>query len=74
MLTPDYLRRKDASEYLQRKYGFGAGSTLAKLACVGGGPLYHKVGRTVLYTAEALDTWAQARIGAVRRSTSDMGR
>jgi hypothetical protein len=69
-----YLRRNTAAEYLQAKYGFGAVSTLAKLACVGGGPTFQKAGRAVLYTAEALDAWAQAQIGAVRRSTSDMGR
>ena len=70
-----YYRRKAASEYLREKYGFGGGSTLAKLACVSSdGPPFRKAGRAVLYTAEALDTWAQAQIGAVRRSTSDMGR
>lgn len=71
MQTPDFLRRKAASSYLQEKYGFAGGSTLAKLASAGGGPTYHKAGAAVLYTIEALDTWARARIGAAQRSTSD---
>jgi hypothetical protein len=33
-----FLRRKQAREYLQAKYGFGAEKTLAKLAVTGGGP------------------------------------
>ncbi len=69
-----YLRRKAASEYLQAKYGFGGGSTLAKLACVSSdGPRYRNAGRAVLYTPDDLDTWALAKIGAPQRSTSDTG-
>jgi hypothetical protein len=71
--TPVYLRRKAASEYLLTKYGFGGGSTLTNLASLGGGPPFHKAGRTVLYTASDLDAWAQAKIVPVRRSTSDTG-
>jgi hypothetical protein len=74
MESPRYLRRNDASEFLREKYGFGGGSTLAKLACVGGGPIFHKAGRSVLYTIDDLDAWAQAKIGAPQRSTSDKGR
>lgn len=67
---PRFLRRKVAGAYLTEKYGFGAARTLAKAAVTGDGPEYHKAGRVVLYTREALDKWALAKIGAARRSTS----
>lgn len=67
---PTFLRRKAAGAYLTEKYGFGAARTLAKAAVTGDGPEYHKAGRVVLYTREALDKWALAKIGAARRSTS----
>jgi hypothetical protein len=43
---------------------------LAKLAVVGGGPIYRKAGRFPLYTAGDLDQWATSRLGTPRRSTS----
>ena len=69
--APAFLRRKPAGDYLTKKYGFGAARTLAKAAVTGGGPEYHKAGRVVLYTREALDKWALAKIGAARRQTSN---
>ena len=66
-----YLRRKDAAEYLKRSYGWGSLQTLAKLAVHGGGPIYRKFGRAVLYAPEDLDSWASAKLGAPQRSTSD---
>ena len=65
-----FLRRKAAGVYLTHKYGFGAARTLAKAAVTGEGPDFHKAGRVVLYTQQALDKWALAKIGAARRSTS----
>jgi hypothetical protein len=70
-----YLRRADAASYLQGSFGFPCSPQwLAKLAVVGGGPVFHKAGRTPLYAPSDLDAWAQARIGRPRRSTSDVGR
>jgi len=42
MVSVQYLRRKQAGVYLKEKYGFGSERTLAKLACVGGGPEFRK--------------------------------
>jgi hypothetical protein len=70
LLGQVFLRRKQAGAYLSEKYGFGAARTLAKAAVSGDGPEYHKVGRLVVYSREALDKWALAKIGAARRSTS----
>ena len=71
MSNPQFLRRKAAGEYIKSKFGFGSEKTLAKLACVGGGPEFRKVGSAVVYEPQALDDWALARIGAPQKSTSD---
>lgn len=53
------LRRYEASDYLFNTYGISrTRATLAKLAVIGGGPRYRKAGRTVLYSIEDLDSWA----------------
>lgn len=66
------LRRWEASRYLLDRYGIEmAIATLAKLACLGGGPSFQKAGRVPLYPVELLDEWAMARLGPVVRSTSE---
>lgn len=68
------LRRWEASEYLRIVHGIVvATATLAKLACIGGGPAYNKANRTPLYPVEELDRWARERLGKLLHSTSDMG-
>jgi len=71
MRQTEYLRRKAAGEYLKSKYGFGSERTLAKLACLGGGPIFHKAANAAIYKPEDLDAWALEKIGAPQRSTSD---
>jgi hypothetical protein len=66
-----FLRREAAAEYLKEKYGFGSKRTLAKLACLGGGPVFRKAGSIVLYEPQKLDEWALAQIGGPQLSTSD---
>jgi hypothetical protein len=46
--------------------------TLASMATRGGGPPYHKFGRAVLYRWSDALAWAEARLGPVRRSSSDL--
>lgn len=71
-MTPaQFLRRRAAGEYLKQKYGFGSEKTLAKLACLGGGPEFRKAANAALYEPQKLDEWAQSKIGAPQRSTSD---
>lgn len=73
MTTPDKprLRRCEAATYLEQRYGLTvAVATLAKYATIGGGPVFLKAGRAVLYDTSALDTWAIARLGEPRASTS----
>jgi hypothetical protein len=67
-----FFRRAQAATYVQVIYGFPCSRQwLAKLAVVGGGPIYRKAGRTPIYAPEDLDAWALARIGMPQRSTSD---
>jgi hypothetical protein len=68
-----FLRRRAAAEYLTKTYGFGACQTLAKGVVTGDTPEFHKAGRLVLYTREALDKWATSKISAARKSSSDFG-
>lgn len=50
-----------ASRYLA-EHGFPhAPATLAKLRCVGGGPLFLKHGSRVRYRPSALNAWLQSR-------------
>lgn len=68
-----FLRRAEAAAFVRRVYGFPCSRQwLAKLAVVGGGPIFRKAGRTPLYAPGDLDNWALARIGEPRRSTSDV--
>jgi hypothetical protein len=71
MHLAQFFRRKAAGGYLREKYGFGSERTLAKLACIGGGPEFRKAGSMVLYEPAKLDEWALARVGKPQRSTSD---
>jgi hypothetical protein len=65
------LRRKLAAEYLEVRWGITiAASTLAKWACIGGGPEFQPFNRTPLYTPAALDSWAVKKLGAPVTSTS----
>jgi hypothetical protein len=65
------LDRKQAAAFLSQ-HGFKtAPATLAKIACLGGGPLFRSFGRKPLYSAADLLAWAEARTTRPRRSTSE---
>jgi hypothetical protein len=69
-----FLRRKDAAEYLKTRYGFCSASMLALLAHQGRGPAFRKASsRVVLYEPAALDEWALAQISEPRTSTAKAG-
>jgi hypothetical protein len=67
------LSRKDAAQYLTTHGFTTAPATLAKLACLGGGPSFRSFGRKPLYRETDLIAWAQARTTGPRRSTSEAG-
>lgn len=68
----NYLRRKEAAIYLQKRYGAYTVQTLAKLACVGGGPPFRKLGPFPLYTEAELDLWAEAKMTGRLAHTSEL--
>jgi hypothetical protein len=72
MPTRKFLRRRAASDYLHDTHGLDrAPSTLAKLAVVGGGPPFRRIGRVPLYSTDDLDQWVGSKLSEPMRSTSD---
>lgn len=68
------LRRAEAAEFLTSK-GFPiAVSTLAKLATIGGGPIFRRYGRWPVYQAADLLDWARNRTSQAVHSTSELPR
>ncbi len=68
------LRRTEASQYLKDEWGINrAPSTLAKLATIGGGPMFERANRIPLYSPEFLDEWARSILSPPMSSTSDSG-
>ena len=66
------LRRKAASEYLHETHGLDrAPSTLAKLAVIGGGPIFRRINRVPYYSPENLDEWVASKLSPPMRSTSE---
>jgi len=65
------LDRKEAAQFLTSRGYRTAPATLAKLACLGGGPAFESFGRRPLYREPDLLAWAQSRATGPRRSTSE---
>ena len=73
MSTSRPLSRKEASDYLHDVHGIRRSpETLAKLACVGGGPGFRKAGRAPLYDPPSLDAWADKITSPTVHSTSQL--
>lgn len=67
-----FLERAAAAEYLTERGLRITKGTLGKLATTGGGPTYQRFGHRAVYTSESLDAWAEAKLSAPRRSTSEV--
>jgi hypothetical protein len=66
------LRRAEAAEYVRESWGYPlAARTLAKYACIGGGPKFRRASRFPLYNKEDLDAWVRAKLTRPVRSTSE---
>jgi hypothetical protein len=74
-LSPSALLRHEPCAQALTEAGFPiSAKTLATMATRGGGPLYRRFGRTVLYRwSDALD-WAEGRLSAPRRTSSEITR
>jgi hypothetical protein len=67
------MRRADAARYIREAHGIPcAPATLAKYACIGGGPAFRKAGNVPIYSRADLDAWARARLGKLVHSTSEL--
>lgn len=66
-----YLTRQEAASYLSERGLLVSKNTLQKFATVGGGPEYSIFGNRALYTHQNLDGWAEAKLTASRKSTSE---
>jgi hypothetical protein len=69
-MSASFLRPEAAGRFLKENYGFGSKKSLDVLAIRGGGPEFHKASRARLYTPEALNAWALAKIGPPQTSTA----
>jgi len=69
---PPRMTRPEASAYLLLQHGIRRKvGTLAKLAVLGGGPAFRKIGaRTVAYDVSELDRWADDMVSAPRSNTA----
>ncbi len=67
------MRRADAARYIREAYGIPcAAPTLAKYACIGGGPTFRKAGKFPIYSRDDLDAWAKQRLSKLVGSTSEL--
>jgi hypothetical protein len=70
---PRNMRRVEAARYIREVHGIPCvAPTLAKYACIGGGPAFRKAGKFPIYNQEDLDTWAEHRLSKKVRSTSEL--
>src|SRR5262245_15580971 len=68
-----WLTRREASAYLRDQHGImRSPATLAKLASVGGGPIFQKRGKAASYTKENLDRFADEITSKPVRTTSEL--
>ena len=71
--TPLNMRRADAARYIRENHGIPCShATLAKYACLGGGPAFRKAGKFPIYSRGDLDAWANQRLGKLVCSTSEL--
>src|SRR5262249_2573781 len=67
------LRRTEAAEHIQQKWGYPCSPrTLAKYAVTGGGPPFRKAGRYALYHPDDLDGWVGRKLSNAVTSTSEL--
>jgi hypothetical protein len=65
------MDRAETAEWLTKRGFKTTKSWLAKLATVGGGPMYRKFGRKPLYYPGDLEAWITSKLSRPQRSTSD---
>ena len=71
-MSDTYILRPEAAEFLTERGFPTTKNTLQKYATTGGGPIYRIFGNRALYTPGDLIGWAESKLSAPRRSTSDV--
>jgi hypothetical protein len=66
-----FLTRQDAAEFLTQRGLPVTKNQFQKLATTGGGPEYSIFGNRAVYSPENLLAWAEAKLTASRKSTSE---
>lgn len=66
------MRRSEAAKHVNEKGVPLSPKTLAKLAVVGGGPSFRKMGRIPLYDPSDLDVWVCSKLSRLVASTSEL--
>ncbi len=69
---PEFLTRPEAADHLSKRGLKITKNTLQKMATTGGGPEYQLFGIRALYRPSTLDDWAESKLSAPRRSTSEI--
>ena len=65
------LTPTSASVYLKAVHGVSTSpATLSKYRCLGGGPVFMKFGRRILYVPSDLDRWVKDRLSRPLANTS----
>ncbi|MGH9675492.1 MAG: hypothetical protein ACRD36_00195, partial [Candidatus Acidiferrum sp.] len=68
-----FLSVPGASALYQAEFGAPiAVGTLNKLRSIGGGPVFSRNGRRIVYRRSAILDWGNARVSHVMRSTSEL--
>lgn len=70
-INQDFMSRREAAEYLTARGLTVSHTTLQKWATTGGGPTYRRFGRRAVYSPSDLDAWAESKLTAPMRSTSE---
>lgn len=65
-----FLTRHEAAAYLSAQGLPTTYGLLSKLVVIGGGPLFSKWGKRVVYDAADLDVWMVERLGKKHASTT----
>lgn len=69
-MTEKYFVREEAAGEIRQRGIPCTKGTLAKLASIGGGPVYRVFGKNALYTLADINEWIDRKISAPRASTS----
>src|SRR5262245_18232351 len=73
LVWPDWLSRRETSEYLRKVHGVRMGSAaLANAALKGTRPIFQKDGRLCVYWRPHIDEYARTRKSRPVRSTSEL--